>query len=198
MPRRPRARRLAASAGTELATVRGRSRRATARCRVLRTAPRAPRPSLRAARALPLVGAGVAWGLAVVLRPACRSPGTDLGRLTALALVLAGPATTVGAIMARAWWPRLVGVVVAGGLAAAVFIGRVAASAAELTPGGRLRRSATNPNDGDDGATTARQHEPGASPDGGSGRHGDDGHPSRAGGAKRREPCVTPPGHATR
>ena len=50
--------------------------------------------------------------------------GTDLARLTSLALVLAGPATSVGAIMAMAWWPRLVGVVVTGGLAASVFIGR--------------------------------------------------------------------------
>ncbi len=55
---------------------------------------------------------------------ACRIPGSEVGRLTALALVLAGPAATVGAIMARVWWPRLVGVVVAGGLAAAVFVGR--------------------------------------------------------------------------
>jgi hypothetical protein len=51
-------------------------------------------------------------------------PGTDLGRLIALGLVLAGPATTVGAIMARVYWPRLVAVVVAGGLATAVFVGR--------------------------------------------------------------------------
>ena len=54
----------------------------------------------------------------------CPTPGTDLGRLTALGLVLAGPATSVGAIMARVYWPRLVAVVVAGGLAAAVFLGR--------------------------------------------------------------------------
>ena len=52
------------------------------------------------------------------------SDGTDLARLTSLALVLAGPATSVGALMALAVWPRLVGVVVAGGLAASVFIGR--------------------------------------------------------------------------
>ena len=50
--------------------------------------------------------------------------GSDLARITALGLVLAGPATSVGAIMALAWWPRIVGIVVAGGLAAAVFIGR--------------------------------------------------------------------------
>ena len=72
---------------------------------------------------LPLVGAGVAWGAAVVLGR-MPEPGTDLGRLTALALVLAGPATTVGAIMARFYWPRIVGVVIAGGLATAVFVGR--------------------------------------------------------------------------
>lgn len=72
---------------------------------------------------LPLVGAGAAWGIGLLLdrMPAAES---DLGRLTVLALVLAGPVATVGAIMARIWWPRIVGVVVAGGLAAAVFVGR--------------------------------------------------------------------------
>lgn len=81
-----------------------------------------PGPSL-ALLALPLVGAGAAWGLAALL-DRMPDPGTDLGRLTALGLVLAGPATTVGAIMARVYWPRLVAVVVAGGLATAVFLGR--------------------------------------------------------------------------
>ena len=79
-------------------------------------------PSL-ALLVLPLIGAGVAWASAVLL-DRMPDPTTDLGRLTALALVLAGPATTVGAIMARVWWPRLVAVVVAGGLASAVFVGR--------------------------------------------------------------------------
>jgi len=81
-----------------------------------------PRPSA-AFVLLPLVGSGLVWGLATV---GGRLPdaGSDLGRLTSLGLVLAGPATSVGAIMARAWWPRLVGVVVASGLAAAVFVGR--------------------------------------------------------------------------
>ncbi len=111
----------AASTSTELATVPAE----TARRR--RRLPRPhfglrPGPSL-ALLVLPLVGAGVAWGLAVVLGR-MPSPGTDLGRLTALGLVLAGPATTVGAIMARVYWPRLVAVVVAGGLATAVFLGR--------------------------------------------------------------------------
>jgi hypothetical protein len=72
---------------------------------------------------LPTIAAGVAWwaGQWLGIMP---EPGTDLARLTSLALVLAGPATSVGAIMALAWWPRLVGVVVAGGLVASVFIGR--------------------------------------------------------------------------
>lgn len=72
---------------------------------------------------LPMVGAGIAWGAGTYLG---RIPeaGTDLARLTSLALVLAGPATSVGAVMALAWWPRIVGVVVAGGLTASVFIGR--------------------------------------------------------------------------
>jgi hypothetical protein len=72
---------------------------------------------------LPLAGAGAALGIGVTLGR-MPDPGTDLWRLTALALVLAGPAATIGAIMARVWWPRLVGVVVAGGLAGAVFVGR--------------------------------------------------------------------------
>jgi hypothetical protein len=81
-----------------------------------------PRPSIILAF-LPLLGAGVAWGIGTVFGT-YPDPSTDAGRLTALALVLAGPATSVGAIMARTWWPRLVGVVVFGGLAASVFIGR--------------------------------------------------------------------------
>jgi hypothetical protein len=83
---------------------------------------RRPRPSA-AFILLPLIGAGTAWGLGL-LTDSYPEPGTDLGRLTALALVLAGPATSIGAIMARAWWPRLVGLVVAGGLCASAFIAR--------------------------------------------------------------------------
>lgn len=83
---------------------------------------RRPRPSWLLP-AVPLVAAGVAWGGGLYLdqMPAAGSP---TARLTALALVLAGPGTTIGAIMARAWWPRLVGVVVTGGLASAIFIAR--------------------------------------------------------------------------
>lgn len=81
-----------------------------------------PRPSV-AFVLLPLIGAGIVWGVATSL-DRLPDPTSDLGRLTSLALVLAGPATSVGAIMARAWWPRLVGVVVTSGLAASVFVGR--------------------------------------------------------------------------
>ena len=82
------------------------------------------RPGARAAFVfLPLLGAGVAWGIGIATGR-MPEPGSDLARLTSLALVMAGPATSVGAIMAMAWWPRLVGVVVTGGLVASVFIGR--------------------------------------------------------------------------
>jgi hypothetical protein len=81
-----------------------------------------PRPSA-AFVLLPLVGAGAVWGVATA-QGRLPDPATDIGRLTSLGLVLAGPATSVGAIMARAWWPRLVGVVVTSGLASAVFVGR--------------------------------------------------------------------------
>jgi hypothetical protein len=81
-----------------------------------------PRPSA-AFVLVPLIGAGIVWGAATALGRLPEST-SDLGRLTSLGLVLAGPATSVGAIMARAWWPRLVGVVVTSGLAASVFVGR--------------------------------------------------------------------------
>ena len=81
-----------------------------------------PRPSA-AFVLLPLLGAGAVWGAATALGR-LPEPGSDLARLAALGLVLGGPATSIGAIMARAWWPRLVGIVVTGGLAASVFVGR--------------------------------------------------------------------------
>ena len=83
---------------------------------------RRPRPSWLLPL-VPLVAAGAAWGIAAAMDQMPMA-GTASARLTALALILAGPATTIGAIMARAWWPRLVGVVVTGGLASTIFIGR--------------------------------------------------------------------------
>ena len=89
-------------------------------------------PTLRIGRAqarhavalVPLVGALAAWGIGIV-GDRIPDPATDLGRLTALGLVLAGPATAIGVIVARTWWPRLIGVVVVGGLATSALIGRV-------------------------------------------------------------------------
>jgi hypothetical protein len=82
------------------------------------------RPGAGAAFVLmPTIGAGLAWAAGASLGQLPAS-GTDLARLTSLALVLAGPATSIGVVMALAWWPRLVGLVVAGGLAASVLIGR--------------------------------------------------------------------------
>ena len=72
---------------------------------------------------LPIGASLGVWGVALVLGR-LPEPATESGQLTALALVLAGPATSIAAILARAWWPRLVGVVVTSGLAAVVFIGR--------------------------------------------------------------------------
>ncbi len=110
-----------AAASAELERTDAATKRRRPRLPRLRLTPRSG-PSL-ALLVLPLVAAGAAWGLAVLL-DRMPDPGTDVGRLTALGLVLAGPATTVGAILARVWWPRLVAVVVAGGLATAVFLGR--------------------------------------------------------------------------
>jgi hypothetical protein len=95
------------------------------------TSSRRARPTLRLARLhpgwafvlMPTLAAAVVWWIGR-LNGGYPEPGTDLARLTSLALVLAGPATSVGAVMALAWWPRIVGVVVAGGLAATIFIGR--------------------------------------------------------------------------
>jgi len=72
---------------------------------------------------IPLAAAGAAWAVGVYVGEMPQS-GSDGARLTALALVLAGPGTTIGAIMARTWWPRISGVVVTGGLVASIFIGR--------------------------------------------------------------------------
>ena len=85
--------------------------------------PRVPRIPSVAFVLLPIVATLAVWAAALTLER-LPEPTTEAGRLTALALVLSGPATSVGAIMARAWWPRLVGVVVTSGLAAAVFVGR--------------------------------------------------------------------------
>lgn len=88
----------------------------------VRSLPRRPRPSWLLPL-VPLAAAGAAWAVGVFAGE-MPSSGSDSARLTALALVLAGPGSAIGAIMARTWWPRIAGVVVAGGLAASIFIGR--------------------------------------------------------------------------
>jgi hypothetical protein len=72
---------------------------------------------------LPLLAAGALWGIAGAL-DRLPAAGTDRMNLVALTLVLGGPATAVGAVMARIWWPRLIGVVVSSGLAALVIAAR--------------------------------------------------------------------------
>jgi hypothetical protein len=88
----------------------------------VRALPRRPRRSWLLP-VVPLAAAGAAWAVGVFAGE-MPSTGSDSARLTALALVLAGPGTAIGAIMARTWWPRIAGVVVAGGLASSIFIGR--------------------------------------------------------------------------
>lgn len=83
---------------------------------------RRPRPSWLLPL-IPLAAAATAWGVGALLGDLPAS-GSPVARLTALALVLAGPGTTIGAIMARTWWPRIAGVVVVAGLAASILIGR--------------------------------------------------------------------------
>jgi hypothetical protein len=73
--------------------------------------------------ALPLLAAGAVWGAGDLLGQLPEA-GTDELRQVTLAVVLAGPATSIGALMARVWWPRLIGVVVTSGLAALLIAAR--------------------------------------------------------------------------
>lgn len=75
---------------------------------------------------VPLGASAVVWVVAAAVGR-LPEPTSDLGRLTALGLVLAGPTSTIAAIMARVWWPRLVGVVVISGLTTTLLLGRVLA-----------------------------------------------------------------------
>jgi hypothetical protein len=69
---------------------------------------------------LPLLGAA-ALSLVAALTGQLQD---DAARLTVLALVLAGPAGTLGAVVARMWWPRLAPLVTSSALLALVLIGR--------------------------------------------------------------------------
>jgi hypothetical protein len=95
-----------------------------------RRRPRWPMPQLPPALGtsiafmlLPLLAAGAIWGIGGAL-DRLPADGTDRMNVVTLTLVLGGPATAVGALMARIWWPRLIGVVVTSGLAALVVAAR--------------------------------------------------------------------------
>lgn len=72
---------------------------------------------------LPLFAAAAIWGIGNAF-DRLPADGTDRMNIVTLALVLGGPATAIGALMARIWWPRLIGVVVTSGLAALVVAAR--------------------------------------------------------------------------
>jgi hypothetical protein len=71
---------------------------------------------------VPIAGASLIWvaaGLGQQLEG-----DTSSTRLLILSIALAGPVATLGALMARAAWPRLVGLVLLSGLGALLLIGR--------------------------------------------------------------------------
>lgn len=83
-----------------------------------------PRPGARAAAiVVPVLVAGAVWGV-ITLREQAGIAEPDRLRLAVLVLVLAGPGAAVGALMARIWWPRLVGVVAVTALCALLVAGQ--------------------------------------------------------------------------
>jgi hypothetical protein len=71
---------------------------------------------------VPLLFATVVWAYATV---SGRLPiSDDEGRLVALTLALVGPAAALGALVARAWFPRLLGLVAVSSVCALVLAGR--------------------------------------------------------------------------
>lgn len=72
--------------------------------------------------ALPLIGAGIAWtAIAVTGRPAL---AVDEARLLLTALALVGPLGAIGGLIARAWYPRLGGLVMISSVAALAMLTR--------------------------------------------------------------------------
>jgi len=72
--------------------------------------------------ALPLIGAGIAWtAVTVTGRP---SLPVDEGRILLTALVLIGPLGAAAAVIARTWYPRLGGLVMASSVAALAILTR--------------------------------------------------------------------------
>jgi hypothetical protein len=85
-------------------------------------APSAARAMPFLAATVPLLGAVAIWGAAAVVGR------LDLGdaelRPVSLALLATGPLAAIGALAARAWFPRLFGLVVVSSLAALLLVGR--------------------------------------------------------------------------
>lgn len=72
---------------------------------------RIPLPGARAAAVIaPILAAAALWNLTVAADQLLEVDVTRL-RLVSTALILAGPGGSIGTLMARIWWPRLVGLV---------------------------------------------------------------------------------------
>jgi len=71
---------------------------------------------------VPIVASALVWAIAGL--SGRLGDDTNSTRLLLLSVALAGPAATLGALMARAAWPRLVGLVLLSGLGALLLIGR--------------------------------------------------------------------------
>jgi len=74
---------------------------------------------------VPLGASLVAWALAEANQPTIAGDAT-WSRLVALGLTLGGPAAALGVVAARAWWPRLTGLIAVGALASLVLTARAA------------------------------------------------------------------------
>ena len=74
---------------------------------------------------VPLAASLVAWAFAEANQSAIAGDAT-WSRLVALALTLGGPAAALGVVAARAWWPRLTGLITVSALASLVLTARAA------------------------------------------------------------------------
>jgi hypothetical protein len=74
---------------------------------------------------VPLGASLVAWALAEANQGIVAGDAT-WSRLVALGLTLGGPAAALGVVAARAWWPRLTGLITVGALASLVLTARAA------------------------------------------------------------------------
>ena len=71
------------------------------------------------------LGASVAAWAVTEANQALLSDGT-WARLVALGLTLGGPAAALAVVAARAWWPRLTGLIAVGALASLLLTARAA------------------------------------------------------------------------